>query len=167
MKPILYSDGKTKFYESLRQLFFFNLAALGLSRSTWDLHCVTGDLSPWRAGSEVACRLSCSAAGGICFPTRDRTCVPCIGRWIFNHWIVTEVPRQFLKHQEEFFLLGTTGERLKQCGTSTGPSQCGKIQHPETALYRHFCSYPKQDNRTRDWSMVLRVSASQAEKKNL
>ena len=42
MKTILYLDGKTKVYESLRQLFFFGLASLGLSRSTWDLLRVTG-----------------------------------------------------------------------------------------------------------------------------
>ena len=25
--------------------------------------------------------------------TRDQTCVPCIGRWLLNHWTTTEVPR--------------------------------------------------------------------------
>ena len=27
--------------------------------------------------------------------TRDRTCVPCIARWIFNHWATREVPGLF------------------------------------------------------------------------
>ena len=27
--------------------------------------------------------------------TRDRTCVPCIARWIFNHWTTREVPGLF------------------------------------------------------------------------
>ena len=25
-------------------------------------------------------------------PTKDQTCVPCIGRWILNHWTASEVP---------------------------------------------------------------------------
>ena len=24
--------------------------------------------------------------------TRDQTCVPCVGRWILNHWTTKEVP---------------------------------------------------------------------------
>ena len=31
--------------------------------------------------------------------TRDRTCVPCIGRRILNHWPTREVPEDFLKHR--------------------------------------------------------------------
>ena len=27
---------------------------------------------------------------------RDRTCVPCIGRWILSHWITKEVPHYIL-----------------------------------------------------------------------
>ena len=29
-------------------------------------------------------------------PNRDQTCVPCIGRWILNHWTTREVPFDFL-----------------------------------------------------------------------
>ena len=25
-------------------------------------------------------------------PTRDQTCVPCIGRWILNHWTTRKAP---------------------------------------------------------------------------
>ena len=28
-------------------------------------------------------------------PTRDRTCIPCIARWILNHWTTKEVPVLF------------------------------------------------------------------------
>ena len=28
----------------------------------------------------------------LSFPTRDRTCTPCIGRWSLNHWTAREVP---------------------------------------------------------------------------
>ena len=31
--------------------------------------------------------------------TRDRTCVPCIGRWILNHWITREVPKLHTDHK--------------------------------------------------------------------
>ena len=38
------------------------------------------------AGSVVVAHgLSCPMACGV-FWTRDRACVPCIGRWILNHW---------------------------------------------------------------------------------
>ena len=73
-----------RFQHDLLQFFFFNiylfiyLAALGLSCSTRDLRC-----SMWCAGFSlvVARGLSCPVACG----TRDRTCVPCIGRQILNH----------------------------------------------------------------------------------
>ena len=29
------------------------------------------------------------------FPTRDRTCTPCIGRWCLHHWTSREVPAGF------------------------------------------------------------------------
>ena len=48
----------------------------------------------WLHGVLVAaCRLSCPAACGILVPRPGiRTCVPCIGRWILNHWTTREVP---------------------------------------------------------------------------
>ena len=30
--------------------------------------------------------------GDVSSPTRDRTCVPCIGRWVLNHWTTREEP---------------------------------------------------------------------------
>ena len=36
--------------------------------------------------------------------TRDQTHVPCVGRWIFNHWATREVPPSLLKaFLESFF----------------------------------------------------------------
>ena len=41
----------------------------------------------------VVCWLGCSEAFEILTPpTRDWTHVPCIGRWILNHWTIREVP---------------------------------------------------------------------------
>ena len=42
----------------------------------------------------VACGLSCPVARGILVPRQgiERTHVPCIGRWILNHWTTREVP---------------------------------------------------------------------------
>ena len=34
----------------------------------------------------VACRI-------LSFPTRDRTCTPCVGRQVLNHWTSREVPQ--------------------------------------------------------------------------
>ena len=38
----------------------------------------------------VAQGLRCSSAWGKSFQSRDRTCVPCIFRWILNHWTTRE-----------------------------------------------------------------------------
>ena len=48
------------------------------------------------AGSVVAAHgLSCPACGmwDLSSLTRDRTCVPCLGRQILNHWTSREVPK--------------------------------------------------------------------------
>ena len=68
--------------------FFFNtyLAASDLHCSTWDLHC-----SMWNSVVLVP-RLSYPAVCGTLVPlTRDQTCIPCIERWILNHWTTREV----------------------------------------------------------------------------
>jgi len=42
-------------------------------------------------GSVVAAHgLSYSTACGILFPSRDLTHIPCISRWILDHWILRE-----------------------------------------------------------------------------
>ena len=67
--------------------YIFNLAASGLRGSTW----IWGAL-----GSLVvvvglqSAGLSCSETCGS--PTRDWTCVPCIARWIRNHWTTRQDP---------------------------------------------------------------------------
>ena len=52
----------------------------------------TGSRVGRRASVVTAHRLSGPATCGI-FPdqTRDRTCIPCIGRWILNQWTTREV----------------------------------------------------------------------------
>ena len=50
--------------------------------------------------------------------TRDQTQVPCIGRWILNHWTTREVPRMgFLKESLKKYVAAiaadwTSGEEL-------------------------------------------------------
>ena len=44
----------------------------------------------------VVLRLSCSTVHGI-FPDQGSNRVPCIGRWILNHWTTREVPWIFLE----------------------------------------------------------------------
>ena len=52
-------------------------------------HCY--DLSLWGMGSVVvAHRLSCPEACGI-FLDQELNPIPCIGRWILNHWTTREV----------------------------------------------------------------------------
>ena len=67
------------------------LAVLGLRCGTQALKL---------AGSVVAaCKLRCSSVWGLSSSTRDWTYVPCIARWILNHWTTKEGPqRKFLMH---------------------------------------------------------------------
>ena len=55
---------------------------------------VCGPLSRCGAQAQLPCSL-----WDLSSPTRDRTCVPCIGRWILNLWTTREVPfLSFLKN---------------------------------------------------------------------
>ena len=49
--------------------------------------------SSLRASLVATCGFNCSVA---CSPTRDRTRVPCIGRWILNQQTTRKVPQWFL-----------------------------------------------------------------------
>ena len=46
----------------------------------------------WCVGSVVVCTGLVASRHVGSFRTRDWTCVPCIGRWILNHWKTREVP---------------------------------------------------------------------------
>ena len=46
----------------------------------------------WCVGSVVVCTGLVASRHVGTFRTRDWTCVPCIGRWILNHWKTREVP---------------------------------------------------------------------------
>ena len=73
---------------------------LGLSCGTMDLHCDLWDPSTGHTDSLlVACRLRSGSRWvevlcgkrDLSSPTRDQTHVPCISRWILNHWTTREV----------------------------------------------------------------------------
>ena len=49
----------------------------------------------------MAAGFSCPVACGV---VGDRTCVPCIGRWILNHW-TREVPEVFILFFKTTYLL--------------------------------------------------------------
>ena len=79
---------------------FIYLAALGLSCGMRDRCCSMWDLSLWHVGFSllVVCGLQSLWAQqphsiwDLSSPTRDRTCILCIGKWILNHWTTKEVP---------------------------------------------------------------------------
>ena len=95
---------------------FCSCSELGLLFSRGSL-CSTGFplrwfLLLWNTGSRHMGFSSCSSWAqqlwclGLAAPwqvkssqTRNQTCVPCIGRWILNHWTTVEVP--FLSHLKE------------------------------------------------------------------
>ena len=67
-------------------------------------------------GSFVAeCGLSCPMTCGICYPTRDWSCIPCVGRRILNHWTT----REFLF---KFFLV--IRDSLTHCSVALGGILC-------------------------------------------
>ena len=101
---------------SLLPRLFSRCSELGLLFSCGSL-CSTGFslrwlLLLWNTGSRHMGLSSCSSwaqqlwCTGLAAPwqvkssqTRNQTCVPCIGRWILNHWTTGEVP--FLSHLKE------------------------------------------------------------------
>ena len=64
-------------------LFFFIVYLLTFG-------CIRSSLQ--RAGSLVAARGAPRSMWDLSSQTRDETCLPCIGRWILNHWTTREVP---------------------------------------------------------------------------
>ena len=63
-------------------------APLVTERGLWDTGSVrvaTGLAAPWHVGSS---------------PTGDGTDVPCIARWILNHWASREAPRVYIFKSE-------------------------------------------------------------------
>ena len=77
------------------------MAACRLFIVALGLLCSCGRQSPERIGSVGAAHRLISCGAWAQLPhgmwdlsslTRDRTHVPCIGRWILNHWTTREVP---------------------------------------------------------------------------
>ena len=44
--------------------------------------------------------------------TRDRTCGPCLGKWILNHWITREVPLCGLLSMSLYEMLPSTSAHI-------------------------------------------------------
>ena len=55
-------------------------------------------------------------------PTRDQTCVPCIGRWILNHWTIREVPQSFILNTYPQNFIGRGVPDKWKYGTTSSPS---------------------------------------------
>ena len=92
LRDIIYSINTNS---SFLILNFFLFPALGLSCSMWDLHCGVQDLSLQQVGFSLiaAHGLSCPMAYRILVPWPGIDHIPCIGRWILNHWTIREVPQ--------------------------------------------------------------------------
>ena len=90
-------------------LYLF-LAALGL-------HCCAQAFSSW--GEQGYSSLRC-AGFSLQWQHRDRTCAPCIGRWILTHWTTREVWLLIFKLQ----LLSP--EECTSPGDTAIPDQCVK-----------------------------------------
>ena len=79
------------------------------SCSTWAPECMGSVVAACGLSS---CGVLAQLPHSMCdlsSPTRDRTRVPCIGRWILNHWTTREIP------QLPFMLMSyTTTEHLSK-----------------------------------------------------
>ena len=87
LSVFLISDPSLNYFTFLRFTvfsFFFFLAVLGL-------HC--GMWTSLVAACGPSCPLACENLSSL---TRDATSVPCLGRWILNHWIMRKVPLTFI-----------------------------------------------------------------------
>ena len=65
------------------------VVACRLFIAVWGLpsSCGTGRLRSWGTRASLSCDM-----WDLSSPTRNQTQVPCIGRWILNHWTTREVP---------------------------------------------------------------------------
>ena len=114
------------------------MAASDLHCSTWDLCC-----SMWYSVVLVP-RLSYPAAWGILVPL---TCIPCIGRWILNHWITREVRFRRCSSPEGWSLMSVIYCLTKEAPEtpfalwpreytmrSLGPRRRPSLDHPRAVL---------------------------------
>ena len=62
-------------------------------------------------------------------PTRARTCLPCIGRRILNHWTTREVPVQYL-----YFKPRMSGSKHKTSGDVAGTAKKNQAITMETKV---------------------------------
>ena len=104
-------------------LFIFKVSLyLLFFKSTYLFGSIGSQL--WHVGSCVAARgllsscgpwaqLSCST-WDLSSSTKDQTCVPCIGKWILNHWTTRDLCHQHLKGKKAEAQRGKTmsGDRV-------------------------------------------------------
>ena len=69
-------------------VFFFNIYLFGCVRSSLR-HAGSSSIA-WGLSSCSLELRSCSM-WDLSFPIRNRTCIPCVGRWILNHWTTREI----------------------------------------------------------------------------
>ena len=85
--------------------------------------------------------------------TRDQTCVPCIGKWIFNHWTTREVPYPALLNQQQWLMNFPTS-------LSPGKSNGNLIYFPpESDLMQRIFLAPKKPQRFKTGFSVLSCDA--------
>ena len=93
-------------------LKYFYLVASDLSCSTQDLCCICGISCwgvpyVWHPGYRAFGFSSWGLSGLVVprHPIRDQTCVPCITRWIPNHWTTRGTPHQKAAFQSDYRVL--------------------------------------------------------------
>ena len=79
---------------------FLNFSLMGFSCSLRALCCGVWALWVESSASRAGLISYCMGLAGYSMqnlnsPTRDQTCVPCIGKQILNHWTTGEVPMNF------------------------------------------------------------------------
>ena len=82
--PILFCGGREGFVGS-------SLKYSGFSLVLCDFSCFGAWALEWTGSVVVVYGLSCPTCGSL-LPNQESNYIPCIGRWILNHWSTREIP---------------------------------------------------------------------------
>ena len=78
------------------------------------------------------------ASGLSCLLTRDRTCIPCVGRWTLNHWTPREV--LILESLEDVHFSRVGNSQEVAISIARGPGWVHLLYEPHF-LYHYYYYY--------------------------
>ena len=103
-------------------------------------HCRAGALFTWASGVVAHGLIALRHVGSS--PNRDGTCVPCIGRWILNHWTTRKsIHLQYMCLSKS---AAAAAKLLQSCPTLCDPIDCSPPGFPSLGFSRqeHWSGLP-------------------------